>query len=282
MKKHTLRFIVLTAMIAMLAVILACAGNIEPQTVPISVPYPEGFADTSITLEFGAASIYADAIGSDLIEGNITYNTEGRYPAVVVNDNSVSIVQGGPSGIVTGGTINNWVLHFGTEMPFSLEINAGAYSGEWKLGGLPLTALTVNEGAASSTFSFSSANPEVMSELDINTGAGSMDLLDLANANFDSFSYDGGAGSLTADFGGVLTHDEAVDINAGAASIALIIPEETPARIHIGGGAASIEADEGFERLDSDYSTPSWAGHEGPALEIEITLVAGSLTLQLE
>ena len=282
MKNQILRVSLSVIIIAILIAILACARNIEPQTAPIYVPYPEGFADASITLEFGAANINADATGTDLIEGNITYNTEGRHPAVVVTDNLVSIVQGGPSGIITGGTINNWVLHFGTEMPFSLEINAGAYSGDWELGGLPLTTLSINEGAASSSFSFSSANPEVMSKLDINTGAGSMKLLDLANANFDSFSYDGGAGSLTVDFGGELMRDGMVDINAGACSIILIVPEETPARIHIGGGAASIEADEGFGRLNGDYITLSWAGHEGPALQIEVTLVAGSLTLELE
>lgn len=282
MKKQVLRVAVSIVIMAALVVTLACARNIEPQTVPIFVPYPEGFADASITLEFGAANIYVDATGTDLIEGNITYNTEGRHPAVVVNDNLVSIVQGGPSGIITGGTINNWVLHFGTEMPFSLEITAGAYSGDWELGGLPLTALSINEGAASSIYSFSSANPRVMSKLDINSGAGSMELLDLANANFDSLLYDGGAGSLTVDFGGELMRDGVVDINAGACSIILIVPEDTPARIHIGGGVSNIEADEGFEQLDGDYITPSWTGHEGPEMQIEVTLVAGSLTLELE
>lgn len=44
----------------------------------------------------------------------------------------------------------------------------------------------------------------------------------------------------------------------------------------------SIEVDEGFEQLDGDYITPSWAGHGGPELEIEVTLVAGSLSLELE
>ena len=45
---------------------------------------------------------------------------------------------------------------------------------------------------------------------------------------------------------------------------------------------ATIEVDEGFEQLDGDYITPSWTGHGGLELEIEVTLVAGSLTLELE
>ncbi len=88
--------------------------------------------------------------------------------------------------------------------------------------------------------------------------------------------------SLTIGFDGELMRDGVVDINAGACSIILIVPEETPARINIGGGAASIEADDGFEQLDGDYITLSWTGHGGPELEIEVTLVAGSLTLELE
>ena len=45
---------------------------------------------------------------------------------------------------------------------------------------------------------------------------------------------------------------------------------------------SNIEADEGSEQFDGDYITPSWTGHGGPELEIEVTLVAGSLTLELE
>lgn len=280
MRNHVL-LLVSIGLAVLLAGTLACAGNIEPQRVPISVPYPEGYLSADVILEFGAANVDADATGGELIEGNITYNTEGRHPAVVIEDNRVDIVQAGPSGIVTGGMVNNWDLRFGAELPFSMTINAGAYSGEWELGGLPLTGLSVNEGAADSVFSFSVPNPVALDVLEMNTGAGSMQLVEVVNANFDRLSYDGGAGSLTTDLGGELRRDGTVDINAAAASVILVIPGDTPVRVRVGGGARDVDADEGFERLDGAYVTPSWTGHEGPALEVEVTLVAGSLTLQL-
>lgn len=276
------RVILSMAIVAALAGALACAGTMEPVTAPISVPYPDGFAQASVELDFGVAHVDADAAGTQLVEGNITCNTPGREPEVTVSDDRVHIRQSGPTGVIGSGSINNWVLHFGTEMPFSLEIEAGAYTGNWELGGLPLTALNVTEGAASSTYSFSAANPEAMAVLDINAGAGSMRLIDVANADFERLSYDGGGGSLTVDLGGELVRDGVVDIAAGAASVTIVVPEDTPARVDVAGGASSIEADAGFELLSGDYLTPAWTGHEGPGLEIQVNLVAGSLTLTLE
>ncbi len=276
------RVVLSMAIAVALAGALACAGSMEAVTEPVSVAYPEGFAQASIELDFGVAHIDADAAGTQLVEGNITYNTPRREPEVTVADNRVHIRQGGPTGVLAAGSINNWVLHFGTEMPFSLEIEAGAYTGTWELGGLPLTALYVTEGAASSVYSFSAANPQAVSSIHISAGAGSMRLLDVANANFAYLSYDGGAGSLTLDLGGELVRDGVVDIDAGAASVTLVVPEDTPARVDIAGGASSIEADAGFELLSGDYATPAWTGHEGPGLEVQVNLVAGSLTLTLE
>lgn len=276
------RVIVLVAIVGALAAATACAGAMEPVTVPISVPYPEGLTEARIKLDFGVAHIDADAAGSQLVEGNITYNTPGRDPEVTVSDSSVDIRQAGPTGVVAGGSINDWVLHFGTEMPFSLEIEGGAYTGTWELGGLPLRALKVTEGAASSTYSFAAANPGAMASLEISTGAGSMKLIDVANANFGYLSYTGGAGSLTLDLGGALSRDAVVEIVAGAAAVTLVVPVDTPARVDIAGGASMIEADVGFELLSGDYVTPSWTGHEGPGLEIQVNLVGGSLALRLK
>lgn len=45
---------------------------------------------------------------------------------------------------------------------------------------------------------------------------------------------------------------------------------------------SNIEADEGFEQLDGDYITPIGAGRGGPELQIEVTPVEGSLSLELE
>jgi len=278
----SIRVVVLVTITTVLAAALACAGSMEPVTAPVSVPYPDGFSQASIELDFGVAHIDADAAGTQLVEGNITYNTLGREPEITVSDDRVHIKQSGPAGVVGSGSINNWVLHFGAEMPFSLEIEAGAYTGNWELGGLPLTALNVTEGAASSTYSFSAANPEAMACLHIGAGAGSMRLLDVVNANFERLSYDGGAGSLVLDLGGELVRDGVVDIDAGAASVTVVVPEDTPARVDIAGGASSIEADAGFELLSGDYVTPAWTGHEGPGLEIQVNVVAGSLTLTLE
>jgi hypothetical protein len=57
---------------------------------------------------------------------------------------------------------NIWELELG-DSPMDLSISAGAYKGSMELGGLSLTGLTIEDGAADVELSFSEPNPVDMS-----------------------------------------------------------------------------------------------------------------------
>ena len=93
------------------------------------------------------------------------------------------------------------VLKLG-ETPMELEINAGAYQGQYEFGGLALTGLTIKDGASDVDLSFSEPNRTEMSVFRYETGASNVELTGLANANFSTLIFNGGAGDYTLDFSG--------------------------------------------------------------------------------
>jgi hypothetical protein len=144
------------------------------------------------------------------------------------------------------------------------------------LGGLALKSLTVKDGAAQVNLSFSELNLIEMSHLSYSTGASEVTLRDLANANFSTFDFDGGAGSYTLDFSGELQRDATINIDSGLSELILIVPDGVDATVTIEGGLTDINTGNGWSQSGGTYS------HEGsgPALTIKINMGAGSVTLK--
>ena len=67
-----------------------------------------------------------------------------------------------------------------------------------------MKSLVIKDGASDNVVSFDAVNPVNMTKLDYTTGASTVTLKGLANANFDIMSFTGGAGTYTLDFAGTL------------------------------------------------------------------------------
>lgn len=65
------------------------------------------------------------------------------------------------------------------------------------------------------------------------TGASSVSLSGLANANFSTLVFDCGAGGYTLDFSGDLQRDAIVTIDSGFSDLKLVIPKEINAKVTI-------------------------------------------------
>jgi hypothetical protein len=157
-----------------------------------------------------------------------------------------------------------------------LEIGAGAYDGNLELGGLALKSLTVKDGAAHVNLSFSEPNLVEMSQLSYSTGASEVTLTGLANANFSTFDFDGGAGSYTLDFSGELQRDASVKVNSGLSELIIIVPEGVDATVSIEGGLADINTRNGWSQSGTTYS------HEGSGSTLTITVNMGAGTITLK
>ncbi len=90
--------------------------------------------------------------------------------------------------------------------------------------------------------------------------------------------FDGGAGSYTLDFSGVLQQDCRVTIDGGLGDFTIIVPKETAAEIEFNGNLMDINTKGTWVVNDNIYATQG----SGPLLEIEINIGLGSVTVVSE
>ncbi len=272
---------------ALAAASLACDININvpdvrhvqtgpEQTITVDEPAPAGESGT-VELQMGAGTLDLRGGGTGLISGEIRVNIDEWVPTITRDGDSVTIAQGNSEGGFPTGddVINRWDLTLG-DTPLDLIVRAGAYSSNIDLGGVPLRSLNIDDGASSSTVTFSAANPETMSRLDYDTGASTVTLTGLANANAERITFSGGAGTYTLDFtDGELQRDVDVDISVGVCTLTVIVPDGTPVTVTTDNALSSIDTDGSWGVNRDTYTTSG----SGPAITINIDMGVGSLNL---
>jgi hypothetical protein len=235
-----------------------------------------GSDEMRLTLSFGAGTLkLSPGAGDKLVDGTAVYNFKELKPEIVKDGNSVEIRHGDFKNLFNPRDIvNEWDLRLGTS-PIDLTINAGAYNGTYELGGLSLTNLTVKDGAANVDLTFSEPNLIEMSVLRYETGASDVKLAGLANANFSTLMFNGGAGNYTLDFSGKLTLEGVVKIEVGAGDVQLIIPKGVNAKVTAESTLASVNHSSGWTQNGSEYTQKG----NGPKLTIIVKMAAGNLTI---
>lgn len=244
-------------------------------TDEISVAAPDD--DANLTLSFGAGELTLAPGAKKLVEGTATYNIPDLKPEIKTDGGDISITQGDYK--VNGMPVfkdlkNEWDLKLGTA-PMSLTINAGAYKGNFDLGGLALTNLTINDGAAEVTADFSSPNTEKLGVLSYKTGASNVTLKNLGNANFGTLVFDSGAGNYKLDFGGTFQRDGSVTIRSGMSNLTLVIPSGIAATIKVNSGLSNVQFPSDWSQHGEMYTQEG----SGPALTIVIEMGAGNVQI---
>lgn len=246
----------------------------------VNIPLPASTGALQLTLAFGAGELYlSPGAETALVEGTATYNVEELKPKVRVDGSQVRLetgdleIQGLPN--FRSRFEHKWDLKL-LDTPMDLTINAGAYEGIFDLGGLSLNSLRITDGASDVEVDFSSPNHVLMDSLRYETGASSVRLTRLANANFERLEFKGGAGSYTLDFSGELQQDATVTIDTGVSSVELIVPENVNARLFFDGGLSNVDLSGAWERDGNEYLLPG----EGPRLTINVNMGAGNLELR--
>jgi hypothetical protein len=156
-----------------------------------------------------------------------------------------------------------------------LVIAAGAYEGTIELGGLSLKSLDIRDGASHVDLSFSKPNPAEMSILQYTTGASDVKLKGLANANFSTMTFSGGAGNFTLDFSGDLQKDAVITIDSGFGNVSLIIPREVNAKVSVESAAVNINHGSNWAQNGKDYVQKG----SGPTLIFIVKMAAGNLLM---
>jgi hypothetical protein len=271
------RMLIVTSVVSMLGLLMfasSCGSEagIGP-TQELAIDEPLGSAAvTDVEIEMGAGTLSLSPGATGLASGLIRYNVAAWKPTVERTDKRLTMKQTSKSGLgsIGGDIVNDW----------RLQISAGAYDGTYDLGGLILQDLTIKDGAAKSEVRFGTANPGQMQRLLYETGASTVNFTGLANANFRSFEFNGGAGSYTMDFSGQLRTDGTVRIEAGVATVRVVVPAETAAQVTVTGSLTDVSLEGAWTTTGSTSSTPAAkAGGQGKSLSIEVEMGVGTLEL---
>lgn len=264
---------------------MACGFTIDlperPQAGPeveesIAIEDPDS-DDAHLTLSFGAGklTLSPDPDGKNLVEGTVLYNVEDLKPIIQKSGGDIEIRQGNFRSVPFFEDMKNeWDLKL-SDTPLDLTLEAGAYEGNMELGGLALKSLTVQDGASHVDISFSEPNQTEMSILRYQTGASDVKLTGLANANFSTLTFSGGAGNYTLDFSGELQRDAVVTVESGLGNLSLIVPEDVDAVVTVEGAAVNINHGSGWAQNGREYTQDG----SGPTLTIVVKMSAGNLVI---
>lgn len=281
----------LTATFALVLVTLACGfkppvaqvktGAIQGAEIQIPMP-EESTTGVELNLEFVAGDLkLAPGASGYLVSGQATFNAVDFGPKVESTGSSYTLSQGdqGIEGfpVAQKDLINKWDLQF-ANMPMSLNIQAGAYNGNFELGGLSLEKLSISEGGSSLTCAFSEPNHVEMSSFTFSTGGSSLELKGLANANFALMTFNAGAGDYTLSFDGDLQRDANVRIDAGVGTLNLIVPDDINTHLIFDGGLTTINTSGAWSQNETVYTISG----SGPTLSITVKMGAGTLNLKTQ
>ena len=284
--------LILLAFLVLAIVTMSCGVTINlPEfadvktgpTVSESVRVPLNGEDVyDLKLEFGAGELkLSPGASGALVEGTATYNIEDLRPDIIIDDENVRIstgdleISGVP--IISENLVNEWDLEL-APVAMRLRITAGAYDGEYDLGGLALESLHISDGAANVDLTFSEPNTVVMDTFRYDTGASDVSMYNLLNANFEEMIFNGGAGDYNLEFLGLMTDDVDVRIETGLSDLTVTVPEDANVSIQIDSSLADFSLPGSFEREGGDYVQDG----TGPTLTIHIDVGVGDLTIRTD
>lgn len=264
------------------AYLKSSSAQADTSLAEINIPYPQT-ADLRLTIRVGACRLkLVSGSGGAWVLGRYYYprgalplKTESRGGRVTITqDYDVT----GLGGLLR--YTPRFELALGRLRPYSLKLEAGASDVMADLGGVPLKGLVIRQGAGRADFNFSARNPEEMASIDVNSGAVSLQMKGLSNANFAEMTFDGGAASYSFDFGGRLARDAKVRITTSLAPVTIHIPSATAASVAENTVAAALDLGDGFTRKGGAFLTEAAVKGSKPVLTIVANVSLGTLSLR--
>lgn len=256
----------------------------KPISAPINIYYPAS-GDLHLRLSVGACRLRLrphEGEGEAWVSGSYTDPT-GAIPFRIHQEGgTVRLNQefNFPRSLELFSGVPTFDLTLSKGRPFMLTIEGGASENYFELGGLPVTRLQVRVGAGKYEVNFGAPNPQPMSYLYFGAGAGSMEVKNLANANFAEMSIEGGAASYKFDFGGNLQRDGHVRISTAMSAVEIRVPAATAARISAETMMGSFNVGDGFTKWEGAFWTVAAQSGQTPVLSISTNVALGSLNLR--
>jgi hypothetical protein len=220
-----------------------------------------GAESVSVEIEMGAGELDVSGGAGELLEATFTYNVDELEPEVTYSDSKLMVQHDDvKEGIGTFFDLddyrNEWDLRFNENVPMEMSIDMGAGRTDLKLGSLALT------------------------RLDINAGAGDVDLDLSGSQSLIQLDYDMGAGRVTLDLTGNWQDDLDATIRGGVGELTLRLPRDVGVRVEVDTGIGSVDAS-GLTK-DGDTYTNDAYGESDVTLRISIDAGVGKINLDVE
>jgi len=228
-----------------------------------------------MTIKFGAGKLNLISGQEDVFEGNFQYDKSILKPNIryeILGETGIlTLSQSIKKDLSLSFPYKNvWNLKLPSGVPLQLSVYTATYSGDIDLTNLQIENFYLNSGASQTNIVFNQPNLVELKNINIKTGASTIKMLGLANANFNEMKFTGGAGSYTFDFSENLIKKSKVNIDAGAAKIILKIPSAIGTKIIIKRFPAVKLDIRGFIKInDQTYISPEY-GKSDAELDIEI------------
>jgi hypothetical protein len=262
MRRQSLIFAVLMAIIVGLFAATGCAGEArvgdlqtESQTVEM-----DGAGPVSVEIDIGAGELDVSGGSDELLEATFTYNVEELNPEATYSNGKLvvrhdDVKEGIGTFLDLDDYRNEWDLRLNEDVPMDISINLGAGRTTLDLGSLAL------------------------SELDINAGAGDIEL-DLSDSqSLNRLDFNMGAGELTLDLTGDWQDDLDAAIKGGVGEINLKLPSGVGVRIVVDTGIGGVDIS-GLTK-DGDTYTNDAYGDSEVTLRIDIDGGIGQINLDV-
>jgi len=252
---------------------------------PIDISYPAA-DDLHLRIALGACRLEAGpGEGEGWVAGICHYPSKIRAPIIDTEKRPVTITEAEFSferipSVFRG--VPRYELELGKDKkrPFALTIETGASEFDLDLGGVPLKALTVKQGAGRFNLTFSTPNPHPMDLLEVSSGVAGIELHNLANANFSRMRLFGGAAAYEIDFDGRLSYGAEVRIETNLSGVEITVPGSTAAEIVAETTLGTVDVGDGFTKREGAFLTEAGVAKEKPLLRIHAEARLGALEIR--
>ncbi len=236
----------------------ARVGDLQTKSETVELGDAES---VSVEIEMGAGELDVSGGTGELLEATFTYNVDELDPEVTYGDGKLIVQHADIKARI--GTFfdlddyrNEWDLRFNEDVPMEMGIDLGAGRVDLTLGSLALT------------------------RLDINAGAGDVDLDLSGSLALNQLDFSMGAGRATLDLTGDWQDDLEATIQGGVGELTLRLPSDVGVRVDVDGGIGGVDTS-GLTK-DGDTYTNDTYGESDITLRINIDGGVGQINLDVK
>jgi hypothetical protein len=169
-------------------------------------------------------------------------------------------------------------LKLSPDLPITLNLDLGVTKGELNLGGLQLKGINLSSGVSKTKVDFDEPNPISLEYFDVEAGVGALDIINLGNANFRHFKFEGGIGDYVIDFAGDHYLDTKVDIGVGIGKVKIYLPRSAGVRMKVDKSFfCSFNIDDIYKK-DDLYYNENW-GKTDNSLDMNLETGVGNFSV---